>query len=594
MQRLRPATWLPSALAFVGALAFLLPRSAPGITLEDAGELSAAAACLGVAHPPGYPLFVLLGGLWLRLLATLGIAPGAALSAFSAVCAAATIALLVHGLSARGARWSALAAGLALLQAGPFVTQAIVIEVYALAGLCLALALHAALAATPRPLTLGLALGLAVVAHPAAAGGLPLALAALTPAGARLQRSARLAAGLALGLTPFLAVALLAQRDPPLCWGQPDSLARWSAHLLRSQYGAGAGLAFEQRLDLAGELLWRPFGLWLPAALSLGALCAGLGRFTRQTAALSSPASADSTAPAAPATQTPADWRLPPTDAAPLLPLTLAAAAATLLCLLAWSHPIPDDDARARLIGSALPALVLIAALAAACLAALEQRLAPRLGALLLVPLGLLPIAGRGQALEGPGARLFGLALDQSTARLAEEYAALAIAEAPADSVLIANRLGSTDLLGFPLLHRQIALGERPDLLLIDRSLLEAPWYRGQLARRAPALAPALAALEQELALAGEDPAAQRRASRVVFAALLAGPRPVGFTDAPGPAALGGVELEPGGVLWWPAGRGSQQRGEDPLAAAIAAEPASPWLERFREELAARQRARRP
>jgi hypothetical protein len=592
MQRLRPATRLPSALAFFGALAFLLPKSAPGITLEDAGELSAAAACLGVAHPPGYPLFVLLGGLWLRLLAPLGIAPGAALSAFSAVCAAATLALLVGGLSARGARWSALAAGLALLQAGPFLSQAIVIEVYALAGLCLALALRLACAATPRPLTLGLALGLAIVAHPAGAGGLPLALAALLPAGARLQRSARLAAGLALGLAPFLALPVLAQGDPPLCWGQPDSLARWSAHLLRSQYGSGTGLAFAERLHLASELLWRPFGLWLPTTISLGALCAGLGRFLRRAPARSLAAPAASAPSAGPKAEAASDRPPPPSDAAPLLPLTLAAAAATLLCLLAWSHPTPDDDARARLIGSALPAVVLIAALAGACLGALERRLAPRLGALLLIPLALLPIAGRGQALKGAGARLFGLALDQSSARLAEEYAALAFAEAPADSVLIANRLGSTDLFGFPLLHRQIALRERPDLLLIDRSLLEAPWYREQLARRAPALAPALAALERELASAGADPAAQRRASRVLFAALLAGPRPVGFTDPPGPAALGGAELEPGGVLWWPAGQGPRHEGEDPLAAAIAAEPASPWLERFREELTARQRAR--
>lgn len=254
-----------SALGFLCALAFLLPRAAPGITLEDSGELSAAAACLGVAHPPGYALFVLLGGLWLRLLAPLGLEPGAALASFSAVCGAATVALLVRALAARGARWSGLAAGLALLQAGPFVTQAIVVEVYALAALCVALALRAALAASPRPLALGCCLGLSIAAHPAAAGALPLALAALAPAGPRAARALRLATGLALGLFPLLAVWLLAQGDPPLCWGQPDTWERFSAHVLRSQYGPGAGLAAESAWRCCPSWSGGPWGygyLW--------------------------------------------------------------------------------------------------------------------------------------------------------------------------------------------------------------------------------------------------------------------------------------------------------------------------------------------
>lgn len=567
MRAERRTTAIASALAFLAALAFLLPRRAPGITLEDAGELGAAAACWGVAHPPGYPLFVLLGGLWLRLLEPLRLGPGAALTSLSAVCGAATVALLVGALAARGGRWSAGVAGLALLQAGPLVSQSIVVEVYALAAAAVALALRTALAPDPRPLRLGCLVGLSIVAHPAAAGALPLALAALLPAGPRARRLLRLAAGLLLGLSPFLVLPLLAWRDPPLCWGQPDTWARWSEHLLRSQYGSGPGLPWPERLSLLSELILRPFGLWLPAALGLPLLLAAVRRRAAPTAPVRSPSG----------------W-----------PLALSAAAALLLCLAAWSHPVPDDDARARLVGSALPALVLCAALAGLGLAGLEARLGPRRAALLPLLLLLLPLLGRGQALAGPDARLFGLALDQSGARLAESYAALAFEEAPPGSVLIANRLGSTDLFGFPLLFRQIALGQRPDLLLIDRSLLRAPWYREQLRAREPALIPALAALERELEAAGADPAAQRRASRALFTALLSGPRPVGFTDPPGPAALGGAELVPGGVLWWPAGRAVRPAGADPLAAAIAAEPASPWLERFREELEARERARRP
>ncbi|MGQ9805144.1 MAG: glycosyltransferase family 117 protein [Chlorobiales bacterium] len=40
---------------------------APSVTFTDSGELAAACASLGVAHPTGYPLFVVLGFLWSSL-----------------------------------------------------------------------------------------------------------------------------------------------------------------------------------------------------------------------------------------------------------------------------------------------------------------------------------------------------------------------------------------------------------------------------------------------------------------------------------------------------------------------------------------------
>ncbi|HKQ61790.1 MAG TPA: DUF2723 domain-containing protein, partial [Candidatus Polarisedimenticolaceae bacterium] len=49
------------------ALALFLATSPPTVYFGDGGELIAAAHALGVAHPPGYPLYVVLGHAFLGL-----------------------------------------------------------------------------------------------------------------------------------------------------------------------------------------------------------------------------------------------------------------------------------------------------------------------------------------------------------------------------------------------------------------------------------------------------------------------------------------------------------------------------------------------
>lgn len=57
-------------LRFAGAVGFLacvwyLTALSPGVGGGDSGELTAAALELGIAHPPGYPLYVWLGHLFM-------------------------------------------------------------------------------------------------------------------------------------------------------------------------------------------------------------------------------------------------------------------------------------------------------------------------------------------------------------------------------------------------------------------------------------------------------------------------------------------------------------------------------------------------
>jgi hypothetical protein len=55
------------------ALSFIIPFTlyvltlAPSVAFTDSGELAAACATLGIAHPTGYPLFIFLGFLWTKI-----------------------------------------------------------------------------------------------------------------------------------------------------------------------------------------------------------------------------------------------------------------------------------------------------------------------------------------------------------------------------------------------------------------------------------------------------------------------------------------------------------------------------------------------
>ncbi|MCK4831823.1 MAG: DUF2723 domain-containing protein, partial [Anaerolineales bacterium] len=97
--------WLPSLLVGLVVLIVYLSTLAPTITWEhhgtDGGDLIAASQVLGVPHPPGYPLYVVVGHLLSRLPL-----PGGnlalrfnLLSAFSAAAASALLSATVRRMA---------------------------------------------------------------------------------------------------------------------------------------------------------------------------------------------------------------------------------------------------------------------------------------------------------------------------------------------------------------------------------------------------------------------------------------------------------------------------------------------------------------
>lgn len=91
----------------------------PDVLPADSGEFQRVAAAAGLAHPPGYPLHTMLGWLFAQL--PLGPSPAWRVNFFSAVTAAATIALVFQtGRRMTNSIWGGLAAALMLGSATTF------------------------------------------------------------------------------------------------------------------------------------------------------------------------------------------------------------------------------------------------------------------------------------------------------------------------------------------------------------------------------------------------------------------------------------------------------------------------------------------
>jgi hypothetical protein len=122
-----------AALVFLACLIIYLPTLSPSVVLGDGGEMQMLSDVLGVSHPTGYPLFLLLGYLFGHL--PLGGDHAFRVTLLSTVCTSGTVALLfltVRELA--GARAPALAAALLACAAPRVWMEGAAADVYALSS----------------------------------------------------------------------------------------------------------------------------------------------------------------------------------------------------------------------------------------------------------------------------------------------------------------------------------------------------------------------------------------------------------------------------------------------------------------------------
>jgi tetratricopeptide (TPR) repeat protein len=233
--------------ALLGAFVFAVyaAGACPTVYVGDSGELVTAVHLLGIPHPTGYPLYVLLGKLWTLLLPIGSIAWR--MSLFSAACGAAACALLFL-LLRRMLRLdvvAALVAALLLAFSPSFWAEANVQRVYTLNALFVVLGVWAAWRWYQERSAWRLALaafvcGLGATNHTfLAVQGLAIGIFVLVTEPALLRRPREIlgavAAGLA-GLLPYLYLPLRSRADPRLDWGDPETLDRFLGVVLRRDF----------------------------------------------------------------------------------------------------------------------------------------------------------------------------------------------------------------------------------------------------------------------------------------------------------------------------------------------------------------------
>lgn len=240
-----PRRWLPPmllVLAFAGLYASTL---CPTVYWNDSAELVAAAATLGIPHPPGYPLYTLIGWLFTQL----PFAPALALNIMSACFSCAALGLSYAVSRELGATRVSATFGAALLGLGTtFWRHSTIAEVYTPAVTFLLLALWLGLRGLRRSdakaaCGAGVVAGLGLGVHLSIAT-VGVTFVALTLLGhpelrvlprldprlvLRLGWRRLLAAGgcALLGACIFLYLPWRAQQGPTMNFGNPSELGSW-------------------------------------------------------------------------------------------------------------------------------------------------------------------------------------------------------------------------------------------------------------------------------------------------------------------------------------------------------------------------------
>ena len=446
-QKISLPAWLPPALlalALAPLYLYCLPPVLP--PYRDAGEMAGAAWTLGVAHQPGYPLYIISAKLFSLL--PLG-NPAWRLNLFSALAGLAGVLVFWRAAAGHFSRWAALPAALLLGLNFTLRTVSSVPEMYALnflfaAALLLTASLPGRAAVFLSAFLLGLGMANRMDLLLAAPAVLILLWPALRAGGWTLFFKA---VGFALlGFSLYLFLPIRSSGLPLFDWSHPADPATFLAVITRKSYGSTLDLI---SLNYARGELFLPglkyYGLHLWENFSFGLVFAAAGLW--------------------------GEWR-----ASPRRLLAFGALfffSGPLFLYLANMPPNPHALAIVEpyyLLPDLAVAFWCAAGIYALCL------VSPRS---LAIPVYALAAAA---ALLVFQAGAYGS--NRRWLFAAEDFAADALRSVPSGGVLLAKK----DVQLFSLWYLQSVKGLRPDVSVVAQGLSGAPWYRALQGRYRPGL----------------------------------------------------------------------------------------------------------
>jgi len=239
---------LHAGAIFLAIFALYALTAYPTVATEDAGEFAAVINAFGIAHPSGYPLYVILGKLF-TLLIPFG-NPAWQANIFSAFCGGLTIAgmyLVIKMLTNKAV--IALATSVFFASGGIFWSQAVRAEVYTLNSfLFISLIILAFLYSRDKSakilMWLSFLFGLSIGNHHLMLmAGVPLAIF-IVISNTKLIFDYKIIAKaiilFLLGLSIYLYLPIRASYNPEINWGNPNNSERFWQHVTRASYSADA------------------------------------------------------------------------------------------------------------------------------------------------------------------------------------------------------------------------------------------------------------------------------------------------------------------------------------------------------------------
>lgn len=258
-------------------------RVCPVLPVGDAGELATAAYTSGIAHPPGYPLFTMLGRIFSHLAFASpstaypdGIFDVAFRMNMMSLWIGVITVIVVYFIIARALKnpFAAFLGAFLFATGTTFLSQSLVGEVYTLHALITALIIYVLVLINEKPtswrlLLVALLFGLGISHHTSVlAMLLPVAVFLfLSLAAKKIRLTKSIIWGMifffVVGLLPNLYLPSASAKDPFMDWGNPENIGNFFKVATRAEYrGIKEAIKFsDESLRMSG--LAKAYNGWL-------------------------------------------------------------------------------------------------------------------------------------------------------------------------------------------------------------------------------------------------------------------------------------------------------------------------------------------